>query len=66
METIPKLQQQIEDAIEPEYKDKVDLSNAATDPFRELISTLIKIIIQSIEARNDQLYQSLLLKQNWL
>ena len=27
LETIPKLQQQIEDAIEDEYKSKVDLMN---------------------------------------
>jgi hypothetical protein len=40
--------------------------DSATDTFRELINTLIRTVIQSIEARNDQIYASILLKQNWL
>jgi hypothetical protein len=66
LETIPKLQQQLEDAIEDEYKTRVDLMDSATDTFRELINTLIRTVILSIEARNEQLYSSILLKQNWL
>jgi len=53
LETIPKLHQQIEDAIEDEYRDNVDLMDQATDTFRELINQLIRALIQSIEARND-------------
>ena len=62
LETIPKLQQQIEDAIEDDYKEKIDLMNSATDTFHELINNLIRIIIQSLECRNDQIYQNGLLK----
>lgn len=40
--------------------------DSATDTFRELINTLIRTVILSIEARNEQLYSSILLKQNWL
>ena len=65
LETIPKLHQQIEDAIEEDYKNRVDLADSATDTFRELINSLIRIIILSIESRNDAIYTNMLLKQNW-
>ena len=66
LETIPQLHQQIEDIISDEFVDNVDLKDTAEDMFREVINSSIKELVKSIEGRNEQIYSSQLLKQNWL
>ena len=66
LETIPQLHEQIENRISEEYENNVDLKDEAEDNFRRLISESIRVLVRSIEARNDQLYASKLHKMNWL
>ena len=44
----------------------MDLKDEAEDQFRELINSTIRVLVGSLEARNDQLYQTKMLKVNWL
>lgn len=66
LETIPQLHQQIEDRIAEEFENNIDLKDEAEDLFRELINSAIRVLVGSIEARNDQLYQTKMHKVNWL
>ena len=38
LETLPRLHEQIEDAIDEAYQDKIDLRDQAEDGFKELIN----------------------------
>ena len=44
----------------------IDLKDSSEDLFKELINDALKVIIRSIEGRNDQIYNANLLKTNWL
>ena len=66
LEVIPQLHQQIEDRISEEFEHNVDLKDIAEDLFRKQIAESIRVLVQSIEARNDQLYATKLLKMNWV
>ena len=66
LETIPQLHQQIEDIISDEFVDNVDLKDTAEDMFREVINSSIRVLVKSIEARNEKIYADQLLKTNWL
>jgi vacuolar protein sorting-associated protein 53 len=52
-EIVPQLQQNIEDKINPEYLDKIDLTNHASEIFRELIKQCINCLVSSLCARCD-------------
>lgn len=65
LEIIPTLQQSIEDQINEEYLDKLDLISSAEDTFQDLIKQSINCLVTSLCARNDAIYASTLLKQNW-
>lgn len=65
LETIPQLHQQIEDRISEEFENNIDLKDEAEDLFRELINASIRVLVGSIEARNDQLYAGKMHKINW-
>ena len=56
LEIIPQLHQQIEDNISDEFIEKVSLKDQAEEMFRELINSSIRALTQSIEARNDVIY----------
>ena len=66
LEVIPQLHDQIEDRISEDYENNVDLKDEAENQFRELINSSIRVLVGSLEARNDQLYLTKMLKQNWL
>ena len=57
---------QIEDRIAEEFENNIDLKDEAEDLFRELINAAIRVLVGSIEARNDQLYAPKMHKVNWL
>ena len=57
---------QIEDRIAEEFENNIDLKDEAEDLFRELINAAIRVLVGSIEARNDQLYATKMHKVNWL
>ena len=57
---------QIEDRIAEEFENNIDLKDEAEDLFRELINAAIRVLVGSIEARNDQLYAAKMHKVNWL
>lgn len=65
LDIIPTLQNSIEDKIDTEYADKIDLSNVASDLFRELIRASVNCLVVSLCARNDQIYAKTLLIVNW-
>ena len=44
----------------------MDLKDIAEDLFRKMIAESIRVLVQSIQARNDQLYATKLLKMNWV
>ena len=50
------MHQQIEDRISEEFENNIDLKDEAEDLFRELINAAIRVLVGSIEARNEQLY----------
>ena len=56
---------QIEDRIAEEFENNIDLKDEAEDLFRELINAAIRVLVGSIEARNDQLYATKMHKVNW-
>ena len=62
MEVIPQLHDQIEDRISEDYENNVDLKDEAENQFRELINSSIRVLVGSLEARNDQLYLTKMLK----
>lgn len=65
LEIVPSLQQSIEDQIDPEYQDAIDLANAASETFQDLIRQSINCLVTGLCARNDQIYAQTLLKKNW-
>ena len=42
------------------------MKDTAEDMFREVINSSIRVLVKSIEARNEKVYADQLLKQNWL
>ena len=56
LDILPQLQNSIEDRLDPEYIDKVDLSQYSSDIFRELILTSVNCLVVSFCARNDAIY----------
>jgi len=53
LETIPKLHSQIEEKIEGF---EIDLENACTPLYTDLINTVIMALVRSIQSRTDQVY----------
>lgn len=66
LETIPQLHDQIEDRISEEFENNVDLKDEAEELFRQLLNSAIRLLVGSLEARNDQLYANKMHKINWL
>ena len=54
LEMIPKLQLQIEDTIDSEFD--VDLQKSSESLFQELINHVIKVLVNSLQARCEQIY----------